>query len=208
MTLGGEIADDAVLRALARAFPQARLSHIFASTEAGVGFSVTDGRAGFPEAYLSDPPQGIGLALRDDRLFIRNEKVGPSYLGGGAIAQDGWVDTGDLVTRRDGRVLFLGRGSGVINVGGDKVVPEEVETVLLAHPDVHMARVYAKSNPIMGALVAADIQPEAGADAASLRAALKDWCAERLERHKVPAFLRIVDGFSTNAAGKIERQNR
>ncbi|MBK5932734.1 acyl-CoA synthetase (AMP-forming)/AMP-acid ligase II [Rhodovulum imhoffii] len=207
VTLGGEIADDAVLRALARSFPEARISHIFASTEAGVGFSVTDGKAGFPESYLTDPPQGISLKVEDGRLFVHNDRVGPAYVGGGDIACDGWVDTGDLVARRGGRIVFLGRGSGVINVGGDKVVPEEVETVLLTHPEVHMARVYAKTNPIMGALVAADVHPEPGSDPTQLRASLRDWCAARLDRHKVPAVFRMVDQFRTNAAGKIERSN-
>lgn len=207
ITLGGEIADDAVLSALARRWPQARIRHIFASTEAGVGFSVADGRAGFPAGFLTDPPLGIGLRIRDDRLFIRNDSVAPQYLGGeGEISRDGWVDTGDLVAIDADRVRFLGRGNGVINVGGDKVHPEEVEAVILGHPDVGMVQVYAKKNPIMGALVAADIQLRPGAEAhPALRDDLKSWLATRLERHKVPAFIRIVDAFETNAAGKLKR---
>lgn len=207
ITLGGEIADDAILSALARHWPQARIRHIFASTEAGVGFSVADGRAGFPVAFLTDPPLGIGLALHEGRLLIRNDSVDSHYLGGeGEIARDGWVDTGDLVAVDGDRVRFLGRGNGVINVGGDKVHPEEVEAVILGHPDVGMVQVYAKKNPIMGALVAADIQLRPGAEAhAGLRDELKSWLAARLERHKVPAFIRIVDTFETNAAGKLKR---
>ena len=207
ITLGGEIVDDAILSALARRWPQARISHIFASTEAGVGFSVTDGRAGFPVGFLETPPQGIALQIRDDRLFVRNDSVAERYLGSDdLIACDGWVDTGDLTRIEDGRVLFLGRGNGVINVGGDKVHPEEVEAVILGHPDVSMAQVYAKKNPIVGALVAADIQPRDGiSDPVALRNELKSWLAERLERHKVPAFIRIVDAFETNAAGKLKR---
>lgn len=209
VTLGGEIADDAVLSALTRRFPTARVTHIFASTEAGVGFSVTDGRAGFSETYLQTPPQGIGLRVEDDHLLIRNELVAPEYLGGrGQLAQDGWVNTGDLVRIEGGRVLFMGRSSGVINVGGDKVHPEEVEAAILSHPQVQMAQVYAKKNPIVGALVAADIQPVAGlSDPAALRNELKDWLAARLERHKVPAFIRMVEKFETNAAGKLKRGN-
>ena len=207
VTLGGEIADDAVLSALTRAYPGARVSHIFASTEAGVGFSVTDRRAGFPAAFLSAPPAGIGLKIDDGRLHVRNDLVGADYLGGqGALAQDGWVDTGDLVVQQGDRVLFRGRGSGVINVGGDKVHPEEVERAVLSHPGVRLVRVYAKSNPITGALVAADIvpSPDAG-DPAALRADLKAYLAQRLERHMVPAFIRIVADFDINAAGKLQR---
>lgn len=207
ITLGGEIADDAILSALARNWPEARISHIFASTEAGVGFSVIDGRAGFPAAYLDAPPLGIGLQIRDDRLFVRNDRVADRYLGDdGEIARDGWVDTGDLVRIEDERVLFLGRGNGVINVGGDKVHPEEVEAVMLGHPDIGMVQVYAKKNPIMGALVAADVLPRPGVtDHAALREDLKSWLPSRLERHKLPAFIRIVDAFEANAAGKLKR---
>jgi acyl-CoA synthetase (AMP-forming)/AMP-acid ligase II len=206
ITLGGEIADDAVIGSLCRAFPDARISHIFASTEAGVGFSVTDRRMGFPAGYLTDPPMGIGLRVVDDHLHVRNDAVGASYLGGqGAVAENGWVNTGDVVEVTGDRVLFRGRSSGVINVGGDKVHPEEVERAVLSHPQVRLARIYAKANPIVGALVAADIVSEADVDTGALREELKGYLAARLARHMVPAFIRFVPDFEMNAAGKLKR---
>ncbi|MDN5787601.1 class I adenylate-forming enzyme family protein [Pseudorhodobacter sp.] len=206
ITLGGEIADDTILASLARAYPTARLSHIFASTEAGVGFSVTDGKAGFPATYLTDPPAGIGLRIAEGRLWVRNDQVGAAYLDGrGAVSQDGWVDTGDMVEERDARVFFKGRESGVINVGGNKVHPEEVERVLLSHPMVQMARVYGKANPIMGALVMADIVPVADAPD-TIRQEVTAYLRARLEKHMVPASLRLTNGFDVNAAGKITRE--
>lgn len=206
ITLGGEIADDAVLAGLSKAYPGARICHIFASTEAGAGFSVTDGRAGFPAEWLQSPPWGIGLMLRDGRLHLRNELVGAEYLGGqGTVAEGGWVDTGDMAEIRDGRVVFLGRASGVINVGGDKVHPEEVERAVLSHPKVRLARVYAKSNPITGALVAVDIVAGGEDDPKALREELKTYLSARLSRHMVPAFFRFVSDFDMNAAGKLKR---
>ncbi len=209
VTLGGEIADDRILAAVAAAYPGARVAHIFASTEAGVGFSVADGRAGFPETYLSAPPSGVELCVRNGRLHVRNLQVSPAYLGSGAAfaGDDGWVDTGDAVERRDGRVHFLGRANGVINVGGDKVHPEEVERVLLSHPAVAAARVYAKANPISGALVAAEIVPsgQGTVDAGALRDAVRAHAVSHLDRHKVPVLIRIVAGFAVNPAGKLMR---
>ncbi len=206
ITLGGEIADDAVIGSLSRAYPDARISHIFASTEAGVGFSVTDRRMGFPASYLTDPPMGIALWVVDDHLHVRNDAVGADYLGGqGAVAQDGWVNTGDVVEVTGDRVLFRGRSSGIINVGGDKVHPEEVERAVLSHPSVRLARIYAKANPIVGALVAADIVAQADVDTGALREELKGYLAARLARHMVPAFIRFVPDFETNAAGKLKR---
>ncbi len=207
ITLGGEIADDAVLASVARAWPDARVSHIFASTEAGVGFSVIDRKAGFPASYLTDPPSGIGLRIAEGRLWVRNEQVGAQYLGDrDTLAQDGWVDTGDMVEQREDRVHFKGRESGVINVGGNKVHPEEVERALLAHPHVQMARVYAKANPIMGALVMADVVPKADAPE-TLKQDLGAFLRARLEKHMVPASIRLLDGFEINAAGKIKRDS-
>ena len=206
ITLGGEIADDAVIGSLSRAYPDARISHIFASTEAGVGFSVTDRRMGFPASYLTDPPMGIALRVVDDHLHVRNDAVGADYLGGqGAVAQDGWVNTGDVVEVTHDRVLFRGRSSGVINVGGDKVHPEEVERAVLSHPSVRLARIYAKANPIVGALVAADIVVEPGVESGALREELKGYLAARLARHMVPAFIRFVPDFDMNSAGKLKR---
>jgi acyl-CoA synthetase (AMP-forming)/AMP-acid ligase II len=207
VTLGGEIADDAVLDSLARAFPQARISHIFASTEAGVGFSVSDGCAGFPVTFLTDPPSGIALRVSDGRLWVRNEEVGAAYLGDqGVLAHDGWVDTNDRVEVVGQRVYFRGRESGLINVGGDKVHPEEVERSILSHPDVALARVYAKQNPIMGALVAADIVARPGAPAAAeLCPAILQHLRSRLKKHMIPVTMRFVENLDTNAAGKLRR---
>ena len=205
VTLGGEIADDVVLASLSRTFPSARISHVFASTEAGVGLSVKDGQAGFPADYLTDAPAGIDLKIEQGRLWVRNDEVGGDYLDGrGALSRDGWVDTGDLVERRNGRVYFKGRETGVINVGGNKVHPEEVENAILTHPHVTMARVYSRANPIMGSLVMADIVPGPSAPE-TLKHDLTAFLRERLEKYMIPASFRVTEGFEVNPAGKIRR---
>ena len=160
--LSGEVADQAVLDRLRAAYPAARVSHAFASTEAGVAFDVTDGLAGFPAAWVDAPglPE-LRPELRVDggTLRIRSARTATGYLGAATSLADadGFVDTGDIVALRDGRYHFLGRVGGVINVGGQKVYPEEVEAALHAHPAVLAARVRARSNPITGAVVAADV---------------------------------------------------
>ena len=78
--------------------------------------------------------------------------------------EQGFVDTGDVVERRGDRYYFLGRRNGVINVGGMKVYPEEVEAVINRHPAVRMSRVRSRKNPIIGALVAAEIVLKEGHD--------------------------------------------
>lgn len=207
ITLGGEIADDKILAALAARYATARVTHIFASTEAGVGFSVKDGRAGFPASWLSAPPSGVEIALREGRLFVRNNAVEPAYLGTGSAFADtgGFVDTGDAVEIRGERVLFLGRENGIVNVGGNKVFPEKVERVLNAHPAVRLARVFAKKNPLTGALVAAQVVVNDASAGETIEADLKRWCRDRLERHETPALIQLVADFDTNASGKLAR---
>lgn len=137
---------------------------------------------------------------------MRNEQVSTRYLGGsGVISDDGWVDTGDIVEREADRVYFKGRASGVINVGGNKVHSEEVEQVILAHPDVEMARVFGKSSPVMGQLVVAEIVPSDSAPE-TLKTDVMRFLRERLEKHMVPFTLKTVQALSMNAAGKLSRK--
>ncbi len=209
VTMGGEIADQAVLDAAAARFPDARITHIYASTEAGVGFAVNDRQAGFPESFTETAPGGVGVRIADGLLWLRppdGRRV--SYLGGQEIAVDaaGHVCTGDRIECRDGRAHFLGRDSGVVNVGGVKVHPERVERVIAAVPGVGLASVAAKSNPITGALLMATVVPaDPEADRDGLRAAILARCRAALEREAVPARITFADSLETNAAGKIVR---
>ena len=209
VTMGGEIADDRILSSVQLKYPAARVVHIFASTEAGVGFSVSDGKAGFPTSFLTAPPANIEVQIMAGTLHVRNPLVKRTYVGAQTELSkaNGWVDTGDAVQKRGDRVFFLGRVSGVINVGGDKVHPEEVEQVLLSHPYVVATRVYAKDNPITGAVVAADIvlTTDASADAKCIKNIIKNHASAFLKRHQVPAFVKIVTEFDLNAAGKLQR---
>ncbi|WP_232629370.1 class I adenylate-forming enzyme family protein [Methylobacterium sp. Leaf118] len=209
--LSGEIADQTVLDLLRAAFPQARMAHAYASTEGGVGFTVEDGREGFPAALIGTRA-GIEIAVRDDALYVRSRRTGRRYLGGTTeplMAEDGFVDTGDLVERRGERYHFLGRRSGVINVGGAKVQPEEVEAVVNLHPGVSMSRVRARPNPILGAVVEAEVVLRAGTDAAdpaALKKAIIAHCRPRLSQHKVPASVRFVDNLPLTSGGKLVRR--
>jgi acyl-coenzyme A synthetase/AMP-(fatty) acid ligase len=210
--LSGEIADQAVLDALRATYPKSTVAHAFASTEAGVAFEVRDGRAGFPAALIGAPGP-IELKIADETLHIRSGGTAQRYLGVGAEAlraPDGFVDTGDRVEQRDGRYHFMGRRGGVINVGGLKVHPEEVEAVINAHPWVRMSLVRARRNAITGAVVTADVvltDDAAGARPAdaALTHELTENCRRALAPHKVPAMIRIVPALEVSPSGKLVR---
>lgn len=214
--LSGETADQTVLDSLRSAYPNARIAHAFASTEAGVAFDVNDGRAGFPASLLADGGSPIEMKVQDGTLWIRSGRTAARYLGAASApipGDEGYVDTGDMVELIDGRFYFRGRKGGIINVGGLKVYPEEVETVLNADPRVRMSLVKARRNPLTGSLVVAEVVPAAGTEsldtqaAEALKADLLNACRRTLAAHKVPAVLRFVPALELSAAGKLVRPN-
>ena len=122
------------------------------------------------------------------------------------VDADGFVDTGDVVARRGDRYVFVGRRGGIINVGGLKVNPEEVEAAINSHASVRMSLVHARKSPLTGAIVAADVvRREGEADDSTLRDEILEACRERLERHKVPAILRFVPSLALTSGGKLLR---
>jgi len=213
--LSGEIADQAILDHLRACYPAARVAHAFASTEAGVGFDVGDGLAGFPAGLLGPREGGVELKVHEGSLRIRSGRTAARYLGAAAdtlVDADGFVDTGDMLERRGDRYYFAGRRGGIINVGGLKVHPEEVEAVINAHPRVRMSLVRTRKSPITGALVVADVVLDAVDDAAGGRTAeleheILGLCRDTLPRHKVPAAIRFVAALPVAATGKLVRHD-
>jgi len=209
--LSGEIADQAILDNLRGVYPDARIGHAYASTEAGVGFEVDDGRAGFPAAMLGRLPSGVEMKIEGGTLRIRSPRTALHYVGTGApalAAADGFVDTGDMIDERDGRCFFIGRANGIINVGGLKVNPEEVEAVINRHPDVRMSLVRARKSPITGAVVVAEVVlRDAAASAAEVEDEILRLCRADLSRHKVPSAIRFVPALAVAATGKLARHH-
>jgi acyl-coenzyme A synthetase/AMP-(fatty) acid ligase len=211
--LSGEIADQAVLDSLRRAFPASSIGHAYASTEAGVGFAVNDGLEGFPASILRETKGGVEMKVEDGSLRIRSPRTAYGYVGRNAAAlmdADGFIDTGDMVELRDSRYYFVGRRGGIVNVGGLKVHPEEVEAVINRHRQVRMSRVRSRRSPITGAIVIADVVLSDTADALSssaIRGEIMATCRESLAIHKVPAMISFVSSLDVMPSGKLARQN-
>ena len=200
ITLGGEIVDQAVLDMLARRKPQARVIHIYASTEAGVGFVVRDGRAGFPKEYLETFQNGLVMRVDESmHLLFQKQRAG-------ADSRETWIDSGDVVRMDEDRVYFVGRANGSINVGGNKVMPEEVESVIDELPGVAFVQVRARKSAMLGNLVEAAIVPVAGTVLdADFKKTILAHCRSRLEPFKVPAFVVEAKDIALTASGKVIR---
>jgi acyl-CoA synthetase (AMP-forming)/AMP-acid ligase II len=211
ITLGGEASPPDLLDELRATFPLARVSQVYASTEFGSITSVKDGLPGIAvDALWSASNPTSNIRADEGELWVRAEAGMLGYEGEpdglAAVGADTWRPTGDLVEIVGTRVLFRGRRSEVINVGGVKVHPLPVEERILTLPGVEAARVFGRPSKLTGAIVAADIVPVGGsavADSDAIRRAVKDAVAD-LPRAWQPRSINLVDELETRG-GKTVR---
>jgi acyl-CoA synthetase (AMP-forming)/AMP-acid ligase II len=212
ITLGGEASPGDLLDDLRSTFPGARISQVYASTELGSVASVRDGRPGLDAASLfTEANPSANLRVVDGELWVRGSAGMLSYVDSaeeGAAEGDGeWRRTGDLVEIVDGRVLFRGRESEVINVGGVKVHPLPVEERISALDSVSAARVFGRANRLTGAIVAAEVVPSgrtADPDLDGLREQIRAAVAD-LPRAWQPRSVTFVDSIETRGDKTVRR---
>jgi acyl-CoA synthetase (AMP-forming)/AMP-acid ligase II len=189
ITLGGEAADQPLLDWLRSAFPDARITHVYASTECGVVMACSDGLAGFPASVLARRPddRAPAVELRDGTLRVRS----PYGVAGG----EAWVDTRDLAELVDGRLHVRGRaGHGTINVGGQLVRLEELEAFVHELPDVAWARAYPVRSALVGSLVGLEVvlAPECARSEGEAERDIRGACRRALGEQCEPRVVRFL----------------
>lgn len=206
VTLGGEAVPPDLLAAVRAAFPTARVSQVYASTELGSVASVTDGRPGISADRLHSEANPDGtLKVVDGQLWVRSGVGMLGYVGEPDVAtDDGWRATGDLVEVVGDRIEFRGRDSEVINVGGVKVHPLPVENRITELAGVEAARVFGRANRLTGAIVAAEIVAAPDADHDELKAAVRA-AVEDLPRAWHPRSITFVAALETKGGKTIRR---
>lgn len=206
LTLGGEVVDQPLLDALAEVFAAARITHIYASTELGVCFSVRDGRAGFPAAWLESGAERCRLRVAaDGQLLVATSRGSCSQFNGQACGDGDFFPTGDLVEITGDRVHFIGRQSDTIHVGGLKVLPARVEQIIRRVPHVADARVYGVDSSLTGQVVAAAVQVAGISDEDAIRSSILSACRRNLPKYMVPATLTVSKASLTDG-DKISRR--
>lgn len=188
LTFGGEICDQRTLSLCRQWFPAAEIRHIYALTEAGVIFSVKDGKAGFPAEWLGQTFNGWTLSLQQQQLVLqRNEHA---------------LFTGDRLHIADARCYFIGRADNLINVAGHKVDIEQLEQRVLQLPAVQDARVYAKSSALTGAIIGVEL---ISSDQPASRQAL-DQLNSSLPQAERMRLVQFVPQLTLSATGKKQRK--
>ena len=191
ISYGAEPMPASTLEGLSKAFPNTELRQTYGMIELGVLRAQSKSS---DSLWVRIGGEGYDTRVVDGILQIKADAAMLGYLNAPSpITDDGYFITGDRVEVDGDFMKILGRDSELINVGGQKVYPAEVEAILLEHDDVEDAVVYGESNPITGKIVCATVRRRAGVDGATVRQDIKRFCNKRLESFKVPVKIRLVD---------------
>jgi acyl-coenzyme A synthetase/AMP-(fatty) acid ligase len=202
ITYGTEPMPESLLARLKAAFPRVRFIQTFGTSETGITPTVSP-EAGSTFLRFADPE--LEWKVVADELWLRSRTQVAGYLNAGneRFTADGWFRTGDKVEQGpNGTLRILGRMGEMINVGGEKLMPAEVESVVLTVPGVTDCRVRGEAHPLTGQTVAVDVVA-AAADQEALRSAIRVACRERLARHKIPTRVNFVPSVSGERMKKV-----
>lgn len=203
ISYGAEPMPAATLEAVGRELPGVELRQTYGMIELGVlrARSRSNG-----SLFLKLGGEQYETRVVDGILQVRTQAAMLGYLDAPSpFTEDGFFITGDAV-EEDGEYLrILGRASELINVGGQKVYPSEVEGIILDLPQVQDVVVRAEPNALLGRVVVADVLPADGVETAGLASLVKKHCASNLQSYMVPVRVRLVDGGLTGERLKRRR---
>lgn len=190
ITYGTEVMPEVILRRLSHLFPGVTLAQTYGLSELGILRAKSKSS---DSLWVKVGGEGVETQVIDGVLWIRTASAMLGYLNAPSpFSEDGWFNTGDRV-EVDGEYLrFLGRESDWINVGGAKVYPAEVESVLLEMENVVDATVYGERHPLTGQIVVARIRLMTPEEPSSLKRRIRLHCGGRLEPFKIPVKVTVT----------------
>jgi acyl-coenzyme A synthetase/AMP-(fatty) acid ligase len=203
ITYGTEPMPESLLRRLRKNFPKTRLLQTFGTSETGI-VQTSSRSSGSLEMKLDDPNQEYKVV--DGELWLRSKTQVLGYLNAkmDCFTEDGWFCTGDLVDELDdGYIRIIGRVKEVINVGGEKVLPAEIESVLMEMEIILDALVHGVQNAITGQSVVADIVLADGVEPKLAKKEIRKYCRTRLSKFKVPTKFVFLN--KTNVSDRFKK---
>ncbi len=184
VTYGTEPMPESTLKRFHELFPEIKLQQTYGLSEVGILRSKS---LGSDTLWVKIGGEGFETRVVDNILQIRAQSAMLGYLNAPSpFTEDGWFNTGDEVEVDGEYMRILGRRSELINVGGEKVYPAEVESVIQAIPNVEEVSVYGEKNPITGSMVCAMVKLQQSEDEQQAKLRIKQACAANLPRYKVP----------------------
>jgi acyl-CoA synthetase (AMP-forming)/AMP-acid ligase II len=187
VTYGTEPMPESLLKRLRETFPNTHFIQTFGTSETGISQTVSRA-SDSTQIKIDDPDTEYKIVEGELWLRSRNQILGYLNHEMSRFTKDGWFKTGDSVEESsDGYLTIVGRREDMINVGGEKVTPSEVESILMEISEVADCLVYGEHNAITGQNVAAQIIPRAKTDLPALKRRIKKHCRKSLSPYKVPA---------------------
>jgi len=198
ITFGGEKSDDNLYNKILTIFPNAQIRNIYASTEAGALLSTKN------DAFFIPKDKSNLIKIVDNELLIHKLLIGESV---SLKLVDDYYHSGDLVewVEESNKELFRfkARKNESINIGGYKVNPSEIESILCEIEGVQNSIVYGKSNSVLGYILCAEVIVADKEKVSEL--IIKNHLKEKLQNYKIPRIIKFVDNFSMTRTGKIKR---
>lgn len=206
ITYGTEAMPETLLLKLKEAFPKVKFLQTFGTSETGI--STTSSKSS-DSLYMKIEDSNSEYKIVEDELWLRSKTQVLGYLNASmdSFTEDGWFKTGDLVEDiGDGFIKIIGRGKEVINVGGEKVLPAEVESLLLTIPEIKDCMVYGEKNAITGQSVVCDVVSSKIADSKEIKKFVRSFCKDRIENYKIPTKVNLVE--RTNFSDRFKKIRR
>jgi acyl-coenzyme A synthetase/AMP-(fatty) acid ligase len=207
VTYGTEPMPASTLARFHELFPNIRLQQTYGLSEVGILRSQSRSS---DSLWVKVGGEGFATRVVDGVLHIKAESAMLGYLNAPSpFTPDGWLNTGDAVECDGDYIRILGRTSEIINVGGEKVYPAEIESVIQERDDVADVTVYGERNAITGQIVCARVTPSlelASDQIADFVANLKGYCRTRLKPYQVPVRIQLESEAQHNARFKRVRQ--
>jgi len=191
ISYGAEPMPESLLKNLNKLFPAITLQQTYGLIELGVMRSKSEDNGSL---WVKIGGEGFSVRVVDDMLQIKSDSAMAGYLNAPSpFTEDGWFMTGDAVEIKNDYFRILGRKSELINVGGEKVFPQEIENTILEIPDIEDVLVYGETHPLTGKIVCAKIKYAGSEAKAEVVNIIRKYCRAKLEPFKVPVKIQLVD---------------
>jgi acyl-CoA synthetase (AMP-forming)/AMP-acid ligase II len=190
VTYGTEVMPEATLKRFHAQFPNVKLQQTYGLSEVGILRS----KSKAPDSlWVKVGGEGFETRVVDGMLEIKAKSAMLGYLNAPSpFTADGWFRTGDAVEVDGEYIRILGRKSELINVGGEKVYPAEIESVLQTMPGVVDAAVAGEPHPMTGQIVVARVRLAQEEELPAFRARMRAFCRDKLAGYKIPQKVEIV----------------
>ena len=190
ITYGTETMPESLLLKLKEVFPKVKFLQTFGTSETGI--STTSSKSSNSLFMKLEDINGE-YKIVENELWLRSKTQVLGYLNASmdSFTSDGWFKTGDLVEVDGEYIKIIGRAKEVINVGGQKVLPAEVESIILEMEEISDCMVYAEQNAITGQTVVCDVVLNKKIE--NIKKRVRVFCKDRLDTYKIPTKVNVVD---------------